>query len=446
MFKLISSLFITSLLVVMPSLVFEGNSAQAAEAEQSVKKIKRSKKVPAMRNRVYSQLARAQKLADEGDKIEGFNVLDEVKDRIDSLNSYERAMLFNFYGFMYYGNEDTALAIDSFNQVIAEQDIPEPLYLSTLYSLAQLSMQQQDFQQTLKYLNKWQQANNKKLNTSQQMLFAQVYYQTKDYQLSLDRIELARLITPQKVAKEHWLILQRANYFELKQSMQVTKVMEQLVRHYSKAEYWLQLGAMYGETNQENKQLAIMEAAWQAGYINSSLQILNLAQLYRFHGVPFKAAKLLEEAIGSGAITAQEKHLGLLAQAYIAAKNDEKAIEVLIKAADISESGQFDAQLAQTYLNLEKWLLAIISADKALSLQARKNVSKNKSDVKSYNSQAGTMLLVKGIASFNLKDYGLAKLAFTHAKKHSQVKKTAQQWFHYVDREQNQAAQLAMLR
>ena len=123
MFKLISSLFITSLLVVMPSLVFEGNSAQAAEAEQSVKKIKRSKKVPAMRNRVYSQLARAQKLADEGDKIEGFNVLDEVKDRIDSLNSYERAMLFNFYGFMYYGNEDTALAIDSFNQVLNAPEV-----------------------------------------------------------------------------------------------------------------------------------------------------------------------------------------------------------------------------------------------------------------------------------------------------------------------------------
>lgn len=100
-----------------------------------------------MRNRVYSQLARAQKLADEGEKIEGFEVLDAVKDNIDRLNSYERAMLFNFYGFMYYGNEDLASAIDSFEQVIAEQGIPDSLYLSTLYSLAQ-------FQCSNKIINK----------------------------------------------------------------------------------------------------------------------------------------------------------------------------------------------------------------------------------------------------------------------------------------------------
>ena len=436
MYRLIGLLFIATLLVVAPSFVVYGNKAQAAEIEQSAKKVTRSKKVPAMRNRVYTQLARAQQLADEGDKIEGFDVLDSVKDRIDSLNSYERAMLFNFYGFMYYGNEDIISAIDSFNQVIAEQGIPNTLYLSTLYSLAQLSMQQQDFQQTLGYLNRWQHANDKALNTSQEMLFAQVYYQTKNYQLSLSRIEKALLIDPDKVAKENWLILQRANYFELKQPKQVTAVMEQLVRHYAKADYWLQLSAMYGETNQEVKQLAVMEAAWQAGYINSESNILTLAQLYRFHDVPFKAAKLLEAAILSGDITAKEKHLGLLAQAYIASKEDEKAIPVLIKAAEISESGQFDAQLARAYLNLEKWQLAITSADKALQLK----------EEKSAKNQIGNMLLIKGMAHFNLKKYELAKVAFTQAQKYSQVKKTAQQWFIYVEREQSKASRLAMLR
>ena len=117
------------------------------------KSYRASKKVPAMRNRVYSQLARAQKLADGGDKIEGFAVLDEVQERLSSLNSYERAMLFNFYGFMYYGNDDLALAIDSFNKVIAETAIPDTLIISTLYSLAQLSMQQQNYKEALGYLS-----------------------------------------------------------------------------------------------------------------------------------------------------------------------------------------------------------------------------------------------------------------------------------------------------
>ena len=438
MIKVIGSLVATSLLMIS-GLAFEQGQAQAAETKQdkpTANVAKRSKKVPAMRNRVYAQLARAQKLADEGDKIEGFDVLDAVKDRLDSLNSYERAMLFNFYGFMYYGNDDISLAVDSFKKVIAEDGIPDSLYLSTLYSLAQLSMQQQDFDQTLVYLTQWKEVNGKKLTANQEMLFAQVYYQNKSFQKSLDHIEQALSIDPEKIAKENWLILQRANYFELKQPEKVTEVMEQLVRHYSKAEYWLQLSAMYGEIDQEDKQLAVMEAAWQAGYITKSSDILTLAQLYRFHNVPYKAAKLLEESIASGVVTAEEKYLALLAQAYIAAKDDEKAIPVLIKASDIADSGKFDAQLAQAYLNLEQWEYAINSAKKALQ----------RDNGDSFKAQTGTMYLVEGMANFNLKKYELSKIAFTQAQKYNQVKKTAQQWFHYVDREQGQAQRLAMLR
>ncbi len=156
-----------------------------AHAENVENTEKKSLKVPAMRNRVYAQLARAQQLADEGTKLEGFDVLDEVKDRIDSLNSYEKAMLWNFYGFMYYGNDDLDSAIDSFEHVIAEKVIPKSLRLSTLYSLAQLALQQQNYDIGIKHLNKWQQLNTKPLTGRQNMVFAQAYYQNKQYQQSL---------------------------------------------------------------------------------------------------------------------------------------------------------------------------------------------------------------------------------------------------------------------
>ena len=184
-----------------------------------------------MRNRVYSQLARAQKLADEGVKIAGFEVLDEVKERIDSLNSYERAMLWNFYAFMYYGNDDISSAIEHFELVIKEQAIPDSLYLSTLYSLAQLSMQQQDYPQALTYLQQWQANNSKALTASQHIMFAQIYYQDKQFEKVIKAVKQAISLAEQSNAtvKENWLILQRASYYELKQSLQVVKVIEQLV-------------------------------------------------------------------------------------------------------------------------------------------------------------------------------------------------------------------------
>ena len=412
-----------------------GNIAQA-QAQNPSAKNSTSVKVPAMRNRVYTQLARAQKLADEGNGLEGFDVLDEVQDRIDSLNSYERAMLWNFYGFMYYGNDDIASAIDSFEKVVSEKEIPNSLRLSTLYSLAQLSMQLQNFDQSLTFLGLWKESNPKEMTNTQQVLFAQVHYQNKQYKQSLSYVSKAieQSEIAKEVPKENWLVLQRASYFELKQPIDVTRVIESLVRYYNKPKYWLQLSAMYGEIGEEDKQLAVMESAWQAGYVTKSTDIITLVQLYRYHNVPIKAANLLAEAIDNGKVVAQEKYLDMLAQAYIAAKDDEKSIPVLIKAAEIGETGKFDAHLAQAYLNLEKWQLAINSADKALE--------RGKLDSE---STEGNMYLVKGMAAFNLQNFEQSLVAFNQAKKVKSSAKTAKQWFHYVEKEQGAKQKLAML-
>jgi tetratricopeptide (TPR) repeat protein len=443
--KLALSLFSIGLLYSVPALLGQvtgvnlaygqtSNNLSGADAdEQKIVKKRTAKKVPAMRNRVYSQLARAQKLADEGVKIAGFDVLDEVKDRIDGLNSYERAMLWNFYAFMYYGNDDIGSAIEHFELVIKEEAIPDSLYLSTVYSLAQLSMQQQEYSQALAYLQQWQAHNTKPLTAQQQIMFAQIYYQDKQFAKVVKHVEQAIAIAEQSNAsiKENWLILQRASYYELKQPEQVVKVIEQLVRLYDKAEYWLQLAGMYGEVGAEDKQLAVMEASWQAGHIVKASDVMTLAQLYRFHQVPFKAAILLEQAIANGTVVASEKSLAALAQAYIAAKEDKKALPVLRKASEISDNGKFDVQLAQAYLNLERWQDAIVSANKAL--------------LRGKISREGDMHIVIGMAQFNLQAFEQALIAFTQAQKMPKTAKTAKQWFHYVEREQGQRARLAML-
>lgn len=429
--KAVIALSLASVLTVLPGIVATPFSAVAYAEEAS--KQRSSKKVPAMRNRVYAQLARAQKLSDEGDKIAGFEVLDEVKDRIDQLNSYEQAMLYNFYGFMYYANDELANAIDSFEQVIAQEAIPESLYLSTTYSLAQLAMQQQDYTKALKFLQQWQASNTKELTASQHIVFAQVYYQDKNFDHALKHVNEAVALEQAEggIAKEQWLILQRAAYYELKQPEKVTEVMEQLVKYYEKPAYWLQLAGMYGEIGQEAKQLGAMETAWQAGYVTKESDIVMLAQLYLFNQLPYKAAALLDETIAKGIVVADEKRLELMAQAYMLAKEDEKAIPVLIQAAEIAETGKFDAQLAQSYLNLEKWQLAIDSAKKALARGELENT--------------GNMFLVLGMANFNLKKFDDSLIAFNSAQEVPDTAKTAKQWTAYVTKEQGYQQQLALI-
>jgi tetratricopeptide (TPR) repeat protein len=430
--KITLSVVIASALYIAPNMLsgqFNSGLVFANEAKETIKSVK----VPAMRNRVYTQLARAQSIADQGDRTEGLKVLDAVKERINGLNSYERAMLWNFYGFMHYGGDNLPAAMQSFEQVVAEEAIPESLRLSTLYSLAQLSMQQNDFTKTLSYLAQWKKINTKDITSNQLMLFAQVHYQNKQYTESLAYVDKAIVLTTEKnaIPKENWLILQRANHFELKQPKQVTQVIETLIRYYDKPQYWLQLSGMYGEIGEEDKQLAVMESAWQAGYIEKSSDIITLAQLYRYHNVPYKAAKLLADAIDSGKVSAEEKYFDMLAQAYTAAKNDEKAIPVLIKASEIADTGKFDARLAQVYLNMEKWQLAIDAAEQALT---RGNID-----------HVGNMHLVKGMASFNLQHFNEALTAFTQAQTLKESATMAKQWYSYVEREQINQTRLAML-
>ena len=426
------SLLLASTMSLMA--LFASNHAMAKDNEQvstkqEHKSYRASKKVPAMRNRVYTQLARAQALADEGNKTAGFAVLSDVEARIDTLNGYEQAMLFNFYGFMHYANDDVAQAIASFTKVVSnESAVPDSLLISTRYSLAQLSMQKQDYTGALFHLKLWQEANAKPLTSNQDMLFAQVYFQDKQFIDSLMHIEnaLSTAKKSNKTPKENWLVLQRATHYELNQPKQVTKVMEQLVRLYSKPQYWIQLAGMYGEIGEEDKQIAVMEAAYQAGYITNSSEIMTLAQLYQFHGAPFKAAELLNEAIEQGTVVAQEKSLDLLARAYLDAKESNKAIIVLKQVSQLADSGKYDALLAQTYLNTEQWKNAIIYADKAIEKTTQNNEA----------SYLGNMYLAKGMANFNLKEFKTSLAAFVKAEKLPTIKKTAQQWVKYVEREQ----------
>ena len=107
--------------LVVPSVVsmLPGVTLATAYAEEQ-----KTKRVPALREKVYSQLARAQKLADDGDAKAGLEALDSIQERSSSMNSYEIAMMHNFYGFIYYNENDLDKAIASFEKVVNEDAIP----------------------------------------------------------------------------------------------------------------------------------------------------------------------------------------------------------------------------------------------------------------------------------------------------------------------------------
>lgn len=419
-------------LSVASSVVPMGDAGYVYAQEEATKEKPKTRRTPALRARVYEQLARAQKLGDEGDVDAAIGVLDKVKAKSASMNSYEKAMMFNFYGFIYYNAEDYDGAIESFSLVVEQQPIPESFEQSTLFSLSQLNLMRGNYDKSIQYLERWESLQKGEIPPKNYLLKAQARYQQKDYQRAIAHInkavELVEADPEIGVAEENWYILQRAIYYELKQPKKVTEILVKLVRHYNQPKYWVQLGGMYGEIGEEKKQLAVMESAYQQGFVESGSDMFNLAQLYYYHQVPYKAARLMEEAMGSGKLDKNLRNMRFLSQCWAAAKENEKAVPVLMSASDLSADGELDAQLSQIFLNDEKWDKAIARAEAALEKGGLRN--------------PGVSHLVIGMALYNKKEFNAALNALAEAEKHKSSKKMAQQWKRFVTGEKQSQARL----
>ena len=414
--------------IVAPSALslIPGLNVATAYAEQEQK----TKRVPALREKVYSQLARAQKLADDGDVKGGLEALDSIEERASSMNSYEVAMMHNFYGFIYYNENDLPKAIASFEKVVAEEAIPESLRLSTTFSLAQLAMANSDYTKVIAFLDDWDSINTKPKTEGYYLLRAQTYYQLKDYKKGLEYISQVISLSDSegKTPKENWLVLQRAMYYSLNQTDKVVEVLERMVKLYNKPEYWVQLSGMYGETGQEKKQLAIIEAAYQQGFLTSKPDLRQLAQVYLYNGLAYKAGVVMSKAIKEGVAEQNAKNYAFIAEAMIQAKEDEKSIEYFVKAADLSSSGKYDQRLAEVYVNTEQYEEAADAARKAL-------------DKGSLDFESNAFVAL-GMAQYNLQNFDASILAFEQAEKHKKSQRLAQQWIKYVKREKIHAETL----
>ena len=417
--------FTSSLVVPSVASMLPGVTLATAYAQEQ-----KTKRVPALREKVYSQLARAQKLADDGDAKAGLEALDSIQERSSSMNSYEIAMMHNFYGFIYYNENDLDKAIASFEKVVNEDAIPETLRVSTTFSLAQLAMANSDYEKVIKYLAQWDVINDKPKTDAYYVLKSQAYYQLKDYQKGIENINLAIAQADSKgeMPKENWLILQRAMYYSLNQSDKVVEVLERLVKLYNKPEYWVQLGGMYGETGAEKKQLAILEAAYQQGFMKSKSDLRQLSQVYLYNGLAFKAANVMSKAMQDGVAEKSAKNYAFVAEAMVQAKEAEKSLAYFAKAADLVTHGQYEQRIAEVSINLEKYEEAADAARKALDkggLEFESNV-----------------YVALGMAQYNLQNFDASILAFEQAEKHKKSQRLAEQWIKYVKREKVHAETL----
>ena len=383
---------------------------------------RKTKETVAMSQQVYEQLVEVQELVEADSFQLALTKIQEIQQGKKKMSPYETAQIWNLQAYTYYLMEDYKKSIAAYENVLRQPELPEALQQSTLKTLAQLHFTVEDYQKALETINRLMAAIAEPAPDIF-MLQGQAYFQMGEFEKALGPIKTAiEMYRDQgNVPKENWLLLLRVIYWEMKDFPNMLIVIQELIQEYPKDTYVLTLAGVYSELGDTKKQLALTEALYEKGYINGKQHAVNLANLYLLHGMPYKAAVLLQEEIAAGNVEEDTRNLRLLSQAWYSARNDKKAIPPLVKAAAMGEDAELYMRLTQSYLNLEMWNEAAEAAKSGLAEGGLK--------------RKDTANIMYGMALFNQKKLEQARRAFQAAGQDNRSKRAAQQWIKYVDSE-----------
>lgn len=393
--------------------------AQDKEPDQ-----RETRKTPALRNKVYEKLAEAQAAAEAKDLVTAAKVLDGMLAgrRDNELNSYELANVYNLYAFIHYSNEDYTSALQAYENVVSQPDIPLAMEINTRFTIAQLYFVQERWREGVDALLKWFDMTPTP-NANAHVLLAQGYYQLQDFDNALNNIEIAIADYDEKgrIPKEQWYNLARFLYTEKNNSQAAIGVLENLIMFYPKKQYWVQLSFMYSEQDKESKQLGAMETAYVQGMLEKDGEFRNMASLLLNAEVPYKAAKVLEQGFEQEIVEDNSKNWELMAGALRQAQEVDDAIPAMEKAAAKSDNGDLYARLGSIYLDADRNREAADAITKGLERGGVK--------------RADQARLVLGMAQFNLQNYRAAREAFRAAGRDERSEQYARQWIKYMDSE-----------
>ena len=317
-----------------------------------------TKVVPTIRTNIYDRLNEAQVCMDEGDNQCALEVLDRLESLRD-LNNYEIAQLWNFRAFIYFDLDDLAGAIRAYETILGLpfEDIPDGVIQSSMRNLATLYLQDENYEKGLETYQRWMDLPTVTPNSSDWYLLATIYYQMERYADGIPAIEEAIALANANgsIGEESWFQLLYVFYFQLEQTDKVIETLTFMVENWTKRDWVIALAGQMSGQDREDETLALYEAAYEAGWLTRSTELVQLANLYLNARSPYKAAILLDDGLADGSIDSSQVNWRLLAQAWQLAAEHERAIPAFQRASELSDDGDMDRMLSQSYARLAQW-------------------------------------------------------------------------------------------
>ena len=377
---------------------------------------KKARKYP-LDPRVSRYLGRAAELMDEQKPDEAEALLQRVTE--SRLDAYNLAYVYRMLGVVAYTAEQPDKAIGYFQQVLDLGMLPVRDEAKIRFTIAQLNAQRENWSEVVRWIDEWRRYVND-VEPAGVYLKALAHHQLGETDAAIENVKLAIELSPDE-PRESWMRMLYALYTDQENFDEAIPVLKELLVRFPKKEYWIQLSLLYRAKDDFEDSLSVLQVAYEQGYLTEDKELRRLARSYLFHELPYKAALVLEKGLEDGTVIADADAYQVLADAWVTAREYEKALPPLAKAAELSEDGNLYARLGQVHLQREEWS----QASQALSRALEKGGLRNQ----------GNAVLLLGIASYNDAQVAAAQRYFAQAREFDNTRAAAENWIAHIDRE-----------
>ncbi len=341
----------------------------------------------------------------------------KTKKQLESVSvPLEKSLLLHALASAYVLQGKHLQASKALEQALATGALPETQRAQVLYTLGQLYLGLDQPGKAVKALEQWLQSAPR-VQPQDRVMLAQAYAQLKHYRKALRQINRALQETNQP--QEEWIALRLAIHYQLKNYQAAAADAKTLIRlHPDRERFWQQLVGLYQLAGHPMTATAAMELESHLGLLDEERELLNLISLLRAIHTPYLAALRLKTAINQHEIRANYKHLDLLATLWAEAREFERAIQTLKRAAKLSHDSKIWLRLGQLYYEQEKWQEAADALRTAIQRGKLENPGK-------------TWLLL-GTVYLELEQWKHSRQAFQQARKYPKTKRFADQWLNYL--------------
>jgi hypothetical protein len=346
------------------------------------------------------KLKKVRELAEAKKFDQALAEIDEISEG-KYLNLYEKAMLAQARAGLHFALNKGDLVVKDLEEALSYDAMSRQERLDATYNLAQAYFMLEQFSQSADAFAKWA-SESEKQEPSQQYLIASAFSQAKRFEEGLPYAQKAVDGNPQ--APEPWLQLLVSLHYELKHTGELAEAQKLLATRYPTKDNVLQLAQTYADNGDHAKALAAAEPLYTKGQMSSEQELVGLAQMYVKAGQPAKAAALLDKHMKDGKVSKTAENYDVVAQAFIAGNDGDRAAAALAAAGEGKASGETWYGLGQLEASKGHWEKArdaLASAIRIGGLEA-----------------PGDAQLLLGISHFNTKRKDLAISSLTAAKKY----------------------------